>query len=281
MQTTPRRITPTPNPESRRAFTLVELLIVIAIIAILAGLVTYAAQGAITKGRDAAVTVEIRELETGIASFKATYGVEPPSTITLSENGSWNAASKAKIRSIFGSKFDFNQPYDFDFDGNPTNSAITLNGSECLLFFLAGPCTYDSTSGVYTPRGFSKNPSKPFQIDTGERTSFLEAKPERISQSSGSALPEYQAIYDRGIYAYIHYESYATPTTSLAGTGMSGPYTLPGGTSFHKPNSFQIIAAGVDLAFGTGGAFDPENGDALSLADSDNITNIKTGRLAN
>src|SRR5271156_2437545 len=67
------------------AFTLLELLIAIAIIGILASLILTVASSANRQARVAQVTVDIKDLEKGIALFKQKFGVEPPSRITLYE----------------------------------------------------------------------------------------------------------------------------------------------------------------------------------------------------
>ena len=69
----------------RAGFTLVELVIVIAIIGILAALITPAVMRAFGSARDAKVKVEITQLASAIAAFKATYGMDPPSRIVLFE----------------------------------------------------------------------------------------------------------------------------------------------------------------------------------------------------
>lgn len=61
------------------AFTLIELLIVIAIIAILAGLAFPAVQGALNSGRKAAARNEVVQIATAIKNYQLEYGRLPPS----------------------------------------------------------------------------------------------------------------------------------------------------------------------------------------------------------
>ena len=70
------------NPQS--AFTLVELLVVITIIAILAGLITGAALNALNKSKQVAITLELQQIGTAVENFKNELGNYPPNAITPS-----------------------------------------------------------------------------------------------------------------------------------------------------------------------------------------------------
>ncbi len=61
-----------------RAFTLTELLVVITIIAVLAGLITGAAVNALNKAKQASITLEIQQLSSAIEDSKNEYGAYPP-----------------------------------------------------------------------------------------------------------------------------------------------------------------------------------------------------------
>jgi len=63
-----------------RAFSLIELLVVISIIAVLAGLVVGVAPVASKRMREARIRAELAALVTAIESYKAKYGVYPPTT---------------------------------------------------------------------------------------------------------------------------------------------------------------------------------------------------------
>jgi prepilin-type N-terminal cleavage/methylation domain-containing protein len=60
------------------AFTLTELLVVITIIAILAGLITGAAVNALRRAKQSTITLEISQLANSLEDFKNTYGAYPP-----------------------------------------------------------------------------------------------------------------------------------------------------------------------------------------------------------
>ena len=86
------------------AFTLVELMIVIAIIGILASLATVGVMKALEKGKMVAARTEISQLEAAIAAAKQKYGLDQlPQSLVLYDNlPQWEAQSgNAAFNSIF------------------------------------------------------------------------------------------------------------------------------------------------------------------------------------
>ena len=78
IQLTPRRSLVAP----RRAFTLVELLVVITIIGILASLITVAAVGALKKARQTQIKVELDQISGGFDEYKNKTTAYPPNCQT-------------------------------------------------------------------------------------------------------------------------------------------------------------------------------------------------------
>src|SRR6185503_11718589 len=73
--------------------TLIELLMVLAIIGLLAALLLPAIMGAFQRGKEAAEAAEISNLSTALQKFKDRFGVYPPSHFVLFEDGNYSAAN--------------------------------------------------------------------------------------------------------------------------------------------------------------------------------------------
>lgn len=191
----PRR----PRPV-RAGFTLVELLIAILIIAALLAILVPTVAAAFRRAKEAAVTAEMNNLATALASFKNTYGDYPPSRIILSEvgyaalltdttvvssgpPGDSNAADmtvaqlaqrsltylqkffpRANFRVAPATNAVSGQFNDFNGDGTIQTTAYIISGSECLAFFLGGIPTRETATGgkVTGVSGFSRSPTFPF-----------------------------------------------------------------------------------------------------------------------
>lgn len=170
----------TSHKAPRAAFTMIELIVVILIIAILMAFLFPAIGRAIGTARNATVVSEIKNFEKAISEFKLKFGVEPPSTFILYEkqgdgtngNPNWNTdgskdkydldgdgdtdnndrslrrrQSVAFLRQAFPN-FNF-ETANFDFNGDGDfEDTLVLNGAECLLFFLGGMTATEDGSGT-------------------------------------------------------------------------------------------------------------------------------------
>ncbi len=84
-------------PGSRTAFTLVEVLIVIAIIGMLAGLSTVAVRRAISAARRAAILVEMDQLNTALNAYKEKTREYPPAFADTSAGGEGDYSVKKRF----------------------------------------------------------------------------------------------------------------------------------------------------------------------------------------
>ena len=72
---------------ARRGFTILELMVVISVIAILATLVTKAAQSSIKEAREKEARIMAKSIELGIANFHAQLGEWPPAIEKCADDG--------------------------------------------------------------------------------------------------------------------------------------------------------------------------------------------------
>ena len=266
MQSVTPRLSRTPlltaTAVGRRAFSLIELLVVIMIIAILFSLILVGVRGAMGTARNATVTVEFKNIEKAVTDFRAKYGIEPPSGIILFETSAgWTGSSpstaavnrsRALIRQMWPD-FDFSMARDINGDDDMLDT-ITLNGSECLVFFLGGVSSTNvvdksgnliGTPGAavttWAPLGFSANPGNPLGRGGARVTPFYEFDTGRLINRDGAADPEglpeyidplpgqrtpilYASSYggkgyrdaDVQLSVQLPYSAYATPPTGFA-----------------------------------------------------------------
>jgi prepilin-type N-terminal cleavage/methylation domain-containing protein len=203
---------------SRRAFTLVELLVVILILATLIGLLTSAVTRGLGVGKRSRNRSEISQLELAIANFQQRFKVGYlPSRMKLAEvfsaanypnvgvPGSLDADSVQFLTQMFpgiltntGGTYGGTWTTGIDWNGNGAidAGAVILEGDQCLVFFLGGipgpstashalltsPPTY--TYPVGTPPaclGFSTNPKNPADATTPDRIDpFFEFSSNRL-----------------------------------------------------------------------------------------------------
>ena len=211
-------------PRQRSAFTLIEMMVVVVIIALLMALLLPALGRVRTSAKEAQVVVEIKQLESAIAAFKAKYGIEPPSrfSLYLTQTG-WNSdpAMRGLVRRIWP-QFDFTM-------GDPTNmglgkgtayplfwwdpvkfpnSSLNMNAGECLLFFLGGVIPNPGINQV--PTGFAKNPQYPFapNIASREGPFFEFSDISRIKDIDGNGINEWYDSLPGQSKPYLYFSSY-------------------------------------------------------------------------
>lgn len=148
-----------------RAFTLVELLVVITIIGILAGLITAAAIRARITAKNMAVSMELSQLEMALQSYKEKFGEYPPDFAGINDPDAViaQAAEDAVMRHI---RKAFPR-YTGTWADILTATGLVkpdLTPQTALAFWLGG---MRDTTGK--PVGFSANPANPFEIVSTSR----------------------------------------------------------------------------------------------------------------
>jgi len=262
----------------RPAFTLVELLVVIGIIAVLAGLVTPAVMRAQASARNAAIKAEIDMLHMAIMNYKNEYGSFPPAfdstplpptpatasniinrhlqrlfprilsgpTPTIPDN----RATAAQISSFF----------DTDAARNPSRE------TRALVPWLMG-YTDDATD----PIGNSLTPgsrNKLFDFDQSRLERIVETRsgvtvtsftyhPSGKKQSPYVYLPasQYKALpylaTSVSSYGAHRVPSTPPPTSTTADFAYASLAAATAASDFANPDTFQILCAGRDEQFGT------------------------------
>ncbi len=269
--------------QPRVAFTLVEIMVAIVIVAILMSLLLPALGRARTTARIQEVKTDIDKMTTGLTQFKARFSVDIPGTVTLYEKGtSWAAAGEAArsrgiIRQIWPT-FSFG---DIDLNGNgtlgETSVTIQLDGAECLVFFLGG--MKDPASGALI--GFSKNPVNPFVTGGNREGPFFEFKSDRLVDRDGDGYMEYLDPIPGQQEPYLYfangYRVIVDPNNSAQWVNADAQFghlrmprayyqTIAGATvplgaqsNPHNKTSFQIISPGFDFSYGVGGVYNPNS----------------------
>jgi prepilin-type N-terminal cleavage/methylation domain-containing protein len=281
----------------RSGFTLIELLVVIAIIAILAGLILAAVMAFLNKGPQVQNRHDILQLSAALQNFKTKYGQYPPSRIRLYRT---IASYKTPVDQLDKDSISFLQSVMFpnmsstatiDWAGyngaNPVAipaTGIVLEEDQCLVFFLGGPPNTggNASAGLM---GFSNNAVDPVDKTNPNRIKFFEFEVGRLFNrgTTPSKFPSYYDVY--GKQPIIYFSSNRRPNgydTTANSLGVK-PYLMQSGppVKFYMPESFQLISAGADGAFGPGGFWTEANAGAIPVPGKDDVTNFHDGFMGN
>ncbi|MGQ9576010.1 MAG: type II secretion system protein [Thermoguttaceae bacterium] len=303
-------------PARRQAFTLVELLTVIVIIGILAGLVTAVAIRARAKAKEAAVRTEIAQLETALEAYKFKYGEYPPDFTFVSHQdpslrGIGRKAILRHLRSTFprylppddGAAWkrfsdDLRNYYHFD--------PGALDPAAALVFWLGGlPEVLPGPGEKWGPAGFHADPQNPFKPGQPRTEPFFDFSADRLAPwnpgpESFRFTPPYidgapyvyfrarrdttSGRFEYGIATGSTPETFAVCQCQHGSNGTCVPYlqrpwSIGGPEPWYQPKKYQIITAGMDNVFGDMRLLRVLPSGDLSNFDLDNITNFAPGRL--
>ncbi len=241
----PRAVTP-----ARGAFTLVELLIVIAIIAVLASLLTVGVQRAIQFSRQVSVKTEMSQIELALANAARELGSVPyiPSQIILRDDLTYDttdpiqAASQRLLQMMFPGLSG-----TVNWNGNAsTTDVATLNADQAWVFFLGG---IPSLSGG---DGFNRG-TNPTVAGGKRKGPFYDFKPDRlILQANGFFTYRDSWKANSGIGMIVYNNISRDPTAAdldRPSVLFPGRY-LQAANKLYNPKGYQILSAGKDGLFG-------------------------------
>jgi prepilin-type N-terminal cleavage/methylation domain-containing protein len=254
---------------TRSAFTLVELLVVMTIIAILVSLTAAAVVKAIQKADETKTRNEISQLAAAIQAFKTDFQVSyvpsrlvlPPALDPTGESqfyisSLWPRMPAALVSTLVNGQAP---PQAYSYWGVPQGSnGIVLSGDQTLVFFLGG--WRDASNNCF---GFSTNPLNPLTgpASSGEARKgpyFDNFPPARlVSFNHGSGVDNFPSFVDvYGTLPYVYFSTrktandYPSATTNqgtviyptqLLVTGFPNPFTIyPYQISGPKPETASL-----------------------------------------
>lgn len=220
-----------------RAFTLVEMMVVIVIIVALAGLLLPVLKSARTAAAVAVTKGDIGNIETAIAQFRADWGVYPPETYT---------ASPIRLKG-------FTIPADSDLLYTTLSGSEHLDGNRCLFFFLTSRFQVSTGSGTTTTCG-------PYWEPKANRLSRPSTNPVYSDSRAAPASAEYITITGMLGDNVTYYGTGTGASGTLPIYEILDPFEVPysyhnneddsparsGNTLPHKPFSFDIFSMGPD-----------------------------------
>ena len=267
------------------AFTLVELMIVIAIVGILASLVTVGVMKALEKGKMVSARLEISQLEAAVAAAKndlnnvealpsririaytqALFSSTTPLTGESAQDFALRTATWGFFQRAFGKIITGTPTTPSVFNwrglGNPPNATtpvINLEGMDALVFWLGGIPVNGATGVKFTGFAASRtDPTAPESLVTKRKGPYYEFEPARVSGSIATGRLGYNNSYG-GAYVYYAKDDYKYFNSLAPSTLLPFPVypyrdpTSATASSFLNPKTFQIISSGQNQVFGPGG----------------------------
>ncbi len=242
------------NTKPRPGFTLVELLVVLAIIAILIGIIVPAVQRVRGVGTKTTAVSEINQLALGAADFKREFGFFPPDSFTIPANS--GDPGMATLRRMFP-RWNPSGATGLPNGGSP------LDGNQCLVFFLGGPggTGWDGANPANsTPGSNKKGPYYDFP------TNRLVGAPARYVDPWRTPYAYFRSVDG----------NYPSGSVTYAPGGAIQPFTS-GGRPVNQ-TGVQVISAGPNQAFGPGGTWTPGVGSyTQAAAGGDDLGNFNEG----
>ncbi len=239
----------------RRGFTLVELLMVIIIISILAGLITATAVPAMRKAKNFTITNEITQLTMALEQYKQEFGDYPPDCAGLQHPDTQVAAQNEIIRHL-RKAFPRYRPGTWAELVQKVKDATDkqlniedLDPASALVFFLGG-IPDPNNHGKLIP--FSANPQDPFyfkkdgsEFKLGSRRSFFfDFDPTRLQVSKGTGGSK--VIETKYVPSYVKSQTGGDPAPFVYFRARNGGYNFLPSATASQPARFQCYLVDPD-----------------------------------
>jgi prepilin-type N-terminal cleavage/methylation domain-containing protein len=263
------------NPQTprRRGFTLVEVLVVVAIIGLLVALLLPAINSVRRSAKRTVITTEMKQLVAAIENFKSTIGAGryPPDGTNPSDTLQF-------LQGAFPRCPATNYPTQLT---TAYSASSVFNPATALVFWLGG--AQDSTGAFI---GFSANQQNPFDAPVGGQvqisasrlqpsfdfqkatgnTRFVQINTSPLSAASGNLggtssgttvtwnLYQYSPPNNQvGSAPYLYYKAVAGAyyvSTPVQNTMPYSDSSASPPTSFINPKTYQLLCPGLDGKFG-------------------------------
>ncbi len=252
----------------RAGFTMTEMLLVIALIGIVASLISVAAIQALNRGKEARITLEIDQLAAAAESFKSKFGSYPPGAGTLTNTSGTSTPiaetaleRRARLLSFVSRAFSQYPVADYpslqyqvglatlrapdwaaapgsgsnvpDFTPATRNCCDldTLDAAEALVFWLGGlPRRASGVTGslAFELTRFNADPTNPFAIDTSYA-------PGSVNGAWGNNRSRTDKFFEFDPTRLVDLDQDGWPEYAHSGqdvTGTPAPYVYFEGTSY-------------------------------------------------
>lgn len=296
---------------SRRGFTMVEMLVVLAIIGILVAILVPTLGVAIRTVRQGAVRTEMKNMEAAIEQYKNKNGSYP---IDFQTPGLIFPHVKSISRRAVGNEAvylgwmtsDLPNPH-YQQGVHPatyqTRNPSTMLQHEAIVFLLMElsenaeyPFGYrfDGTNWQLVDYTWDAGTGK-FNL-TGTKKKYFEFHPSQLVDLDGDGWLEYHPTVIDAPYVYFDARTYVhasapvgldfeTSTLNVTGVTLAG-YAQPywaNTDAYMNADSYQLLSAGLDGNYGNPSGFAVQrmypSGANFSIGDRDNLANFAASRL--